>query len=166
MKEIELFSGEIALVDDLDYEYLNQFSWHLIGKGYANRFYSVNNRQFNMLMHIEVLLRHNVKIIGQTDHVDQNKINNQFNNLRITTQSNNRGNIGLFANNTTGFKGVYYISECNKYRSILTRNKLRCHLGYFDTPEKAAMAYDRVARRFFKEFAFLNFPREGERGLY
>ena len=40
MKEILLVSGETVLVDDEDYEKLNQYKWYIAKKGYVIR----NNR--------------------------------------------------------------------------------------------------------------------------
>lgn len=38
----------------------------------------------------------------------------------------------------------------------------RIFLGYFDTPESAALAYDIAARTYHKEYGRYNFPLKGE----
>ena len=56
MKEIELTNGDTAMVDDIDYEYLNQFKWHC-DDGYAVRFAYVDGEWTMIYMHKEVMRR-------------------------------------------------------------------------------------------------------------
>ena len=37
MKKVKLTRGKYALVDDEDFEYLNQFKWFIQSNGYAGR---------------------------------------------------------------------------------------------------------------------------------
>ena len=70
----------------------------------------------------------------------------------------------LPTHNTSGFKGVSFRKDRGKYRAYISINNRIKHLGYYDTPEDAARAYDEAARFYFAEFACVNFPRPGEQG--
>ena len=76
--------------------------------------------------------------VNQIDHIDRNRINNIFNNLRDTTH--NGYNRGEYNTNTSGYKGVYLIKSGRYSSSIYFESKLK-HLGTFNTPEEAAKAY-------------------------
>lgn len=77
-------------------------------------------------------------------------------NLRLATFSQNSQNIGRRANNSAGLKGVsVFNSDRNlkHYRSTITINKKRIHLGLFSTPEEAHEAYCKKAAELHGEFA-------------
>jgi hypothetical protein len=160
MKEIRLTGGKIALVDDSDYEWLSQFKWYAMKD--TNTFYAVrtikdaNGKQATIRMHREILgLRAgNTK---QTDHKDHNGCNNQRFNLRICNNQQNQFN-RTPENKSSKFKGVYWQRDRNKWRARIGLGDKMVQLGYFDNEIEAAKAYDNGARKYFGEFADLNFP--------
>lgn len=93
---------------------------------------------------------------NELDHINQNKHDNRIENLRLCSRSQNTGNVGLRSTNTTGFRGVWFAKHANKWRASIKVNGVSKHLGYFNTPELAAFAYDQAARIHFGEFAYLN----------
>lgn len=128
-------SGE-CMVDDCDYEYLNQFYWHFDGK-YARA--SIGGKKVRM----HRLILPEAKII---DHKDGNGINNTRANLRECTNKQNCGNYGPRGK----YKGVSKFG--NKYMAKIANR----YLGLFETPELAAIAYNEAAKKYFGEFAYLN----------
>lgn len=98
------------------------------------------------------------------DHKDRIRHHNWFDNLRETTQAQNNSNQGIHLNNTSGFKGVNKHHYPNKYPSShkvrwmaqIRHEGKRYNLGYFDTPEEAAEAYDNASIRLHGEFGVTN----------
>jgi hypothetical protein len=84
------------------------------------------------------------------DHKDWNGLNNQRNNLRSASHSQNLGN-GRFRRGISGFRGVAAVGD--RWRAYVAG----IHLGTFATPEEAARAYDAAAIARFGEFATTNF---------
>lgn len=146
MKEIKLTQGNIAFVDDEDFEYLKQLRWRLGTKGYAES--SIKNR--TVLMH-RLILKQSSNMI--TDHIDHNKLNNQKYNLRICTIAENNRN--RKSQGTSKYLGVYLRN--NKYIASISKNGRTFHLGTFENEIEAAMIYDSMAKKFHGEFANLNF---------
>ncbi len=87
------------------------------------------------------------------DHIDGNPRNNRKSNLRITTQGNNVINKSYMSNNTTGFIGVSYRKDRNRYDPEIRLNGKRCHLGYCKTKEEAVYARYVAEQILFGEFA-------------
>ncbi len=88
----------------------------------------------------------------EVDHIDGNKNNNNANNLRWATHSENNRNKQLDKNNTSGYKGVDFMKTRNKWRSRLTINKKNVFYGVFDTFEEAYNARIENEMKYFKEF--------------
>lgn len=157
MKEIKLSKfgknrGKyVALVDDEDFEYLNQFNWnaHFDGHNYyAVR--TVYNPKKTIRMHRIVM---NTPDDMEPDHIDHNGLNCQKYNMRNCTHIENIKNKNAIGKSK--FLGVSYRGL--KIRATIKVNKKCIHLGYFKSELDAALAYDLAAKTHHKEFANLNF---------
>lgn len=90
----------------------------------------------------------------QIDHIDNNRSNNAFSNLRLANNSQNRANTGIRKHNTTGFKGVAYDDrKSRKWIAQISIAGKTTYLGAYDTPEEAHAAYCKKARLIHGEFA-------------
>ena len=63
----------------------------------------------------------------------------------------------------TGYTGVY--KENNRYRAVISLNRKSIHIGMFDTPEKAAVAYNQKSRELFGEDGKQNIIKTPERPM-
>jgi len=90
----------------------------------------------------------------QVDHIDGNCLNNQKNNLRICTHSENMKN--RKANSNKRFKGVEKVPS-GKWRAQITVNGKKIYIGTYETELEAAQAYDKEAVKFHKEYSKTNF---------
>jgi len=55
------------------------------------------------------------------------------------------------------YKGVSFCKQTKKWRASITDGKNQYTIGRYSSQEEAARAYDKEAKRFQGEFAFLNF---------
>jgi hypothetical protein len=162
MKEIKLTQGLVALVDDEDFDYLNQWKWYAYKNGnvyYTKRNLTINGITTQITMHSDI-----IKILDgmMVDHIDHNGLNNQKHNLRLCTHAQNQHNRLRNKVNKTGFKGVYYYTNKRNgnvlIKAFIKINGNKNHIGYFNTTIDAARAYDKKAIELFGEFACTNFP--------
>ena len=156
-KEILLTHGHVALVDDADFEWLNQWKWHVTPRGYARRAVPREGGQRWVLMHRQIL---DAPPHLWSDHINGNRLDNRRSNLRLVTPLQNGRNKVVARSNrmASRFKGV--AKRHNKWTAAIYPHGKRIHLGYFFTEEDAAHAYDRAARQYFGEYAGLNFPTD------
>jgi len=72
----------------------------------------------------------------EVDHIDGNRSNNKYSNLRVVVRTENMKNKGLYSNSSTGVIGV---SQFNgRFRARINLNGKRISLGLFDTIEEAS----------------------------
>lgn len=158
MKRIPLTKGAFALVDDKDYDELSRHRWHLSSTGYACRSVHIigTRRHKTVWLHRLLLEVRNSTIL--VDHINQDKLDNRRANLRICTKAQNGSNRGMTRANTSGFKGVtkHPGKGCKGWIAQVRAGGKNYYLGYFPTPELAALAYDRAAVLHFGAFAQLN----------
>lgn len=89
---------------------------------------------------------------SQIDHINGNKGDNRICNLRLATNQQNHFNLGKKKSNTSGYKGVTYVSTNNSWRAKIQINGKTIDLGYHKTPERAAMAYKIAAHLYHQDF--------------
>lgn len=154
VKKIELTQNKYVLVDDEDFEELNLHKWCVIN--IKNTFYACRSlwiktekRRKMVYMHRFIMNCPDDKLI---DHKDGNGLNNQKENLRICTRSQNGGNSKIRKDNTSGIKGVRFKKHSNKWvANIKINNKIK-FLGSFTDINDAKKAYDKAAKKHFRQF--------------
>jgi hypothetical protein len=97
----------------------------------------------------------------EIDHKNNRKTDNFISNLRPSMHPQNGKNRSLNKNNKSGYKGVYFKKKISKWAAQIKVNYKSIHIGYYDTPLEAAIAYNSLAGQYHGEFAKLNeIPKE------
>ena len=152
-------NGDSFIFDSIDLELVKKYRWRVDSYGYAVT-RAKEDRKNHRLTRILLQPTENEYV----DHINGNPRDNRRCNLRLASYANNQCNMKLPKHNTSGYKGVTYCTQKKKYRAQISVNNKTKHIGYFDSPEKAAKTYDIVAVLLFGEFACVNFPQQGEQG--
>jgi hypothetical protein len=156
MRQIQLSSGIMAMVDDEDYHSLSKVKWYAAHTKKDNPacIYARNiKREY---MHRIIMGAKDPKI--QIDHKDGNRLNNQRSNLRLCTNAQNAWNTpkkrSINGIPTSQYKGVWY--NGHSFRVSITINNKRKHLGHYANEEDAARAYNEAAKMRDAQFVQLN----------
>lgn len=169
MKKIHLTQDKYAIVDDDDFDWLNQWKWYAVCKSksrhlwYACRSVTVGyhwigkRKKFNQkkqYMHRIVL--NNPELF--VDHINRDGLDNRKCNLRICDCSQNMGNQAKMKGKNK-YKGVCSAGNGWFKASIKCKDKTNNQqiiIGKFKTEEQEALAYNEYAIKFFGEFARIN----------
>jgi hypothetical protein len=156
-KEIKLTQGKVAIVDDEDFEYLNQWKWYannLGGKFYAVRSLRINKKYAGCLLMHRVIMNSIKGLV--VDHVNGLTLDNRKVNLRNCTHADNIKNQKLSISNKTGFRGVSWHKNNKVFESRIRSNNISYHLGSFNNAIDAAKIYNEAAIKYHGEFANIN----------
>lgn len=147
-----------VIVDDDDYEELSKYIWTYHKEHKSEYAVTASKDEFGKYrtkkMHRMIMGINDRHIL--IDHVDGNGLNNQRSNLRLANYSTNQANKKRLHNKKSKYKGVYFQSNTQKWKSGVMKDGKYFHLGYFKTEEHAAMAYNIKAKELFGEFACIN----------
>lgn len=160
MKIIPLTQGKVAIVDDADYDWLNQWRWY--ARKNRNTFYAVrvvylpHGKRTTILMHRQILgLEFGDK--RESDHKNHEGLNNRRCNLRVCNCAQNQQNRNARRSHSSAYKGVGWHKPRHNWRARIVNNGHRICLGYFVSEINAAHAYDKASKELFGEFASTNF---------
>lgn len=140
------------MVDDEDFDFLMKWKWQAHKSG-SNYYARRDTRNGAIFMHREIL---NPGISMVIDHIDGNGLNNQRNNLRIATKSQNNMNKCKKKNCSSKFIGVCLLKN-GLWKSGIQINRKYINIGIFKEEILAAKAYDKKAIELHGKFANLNF---------
>lgn len=151
---IKLTDGQEALIDEGDLFALSKFVW------FPTR---VNGKQIyaSMKIHDKTIYMHRLIMNAPkglyVDHINRNGLDNRRENLRVTTQSVNIANAGMFQNNTSGYKGVVkyrdgWKAQIKFHQKVIQSNQLSSKM-------EAALLRDELTRQLFPDGSvWLNLP--------
>ena len=152
-------AGNWAFVSDEDYVLVMKYRWVASLDPKSKKIYGRTESLPRTRMHVLIMnTKGNNSIV--VDHIDGDSLNNQRENLRIATITQNNQNVAKRKNASSKYKGVIWSKQHNKWRVRITLNKKTISFGLYDSEEEAAKVYDLRAKEYFKEFARLNFKED------
>ena len=166
-RKIYLGEGKYTLVDAKDYFWLKEYKWILSGNGAS--FYAVTSKLAGpkktklISMHRMIMNQPKSRLV---DHRNCDSLDNRRQNLRLATDSQNQHNKKKTSSKCSSkYKGVRLLKDKHRNKpwqvSIQVKKK-RIYLGYYSTEIEAAKAYDNAAKKYYGDFAHLNFPERSE----
>jgi hypothetical protein len=157
-RRILLTQGQYAIVDPDDYPRLAKYKWHANrnrGTYYAQRklWLPRLKKELTIKMHRQIL---NVPHFLLVDHINGNGLDNRKTNLRPATHSQNTCNTPKYKRSRSKYKGVTWHKPKRKWNARIRIRGRTMSLGYFNDEIDAALAYDKAAKVYHRDFAVLN----------
>jgi hypothetical protein len=151
-RHVPLTKGLFAIVDEGDFDRVSRLKWRAAGA--LSRQYAGSGSR-TIWMHRFII---DAPATHLVDHINGLTLDNRRSNLRICTHAENSRNRKCRSHSELPFRGVVR-RQARFYANIWAENR-RLFLGSFQTAEEAAHAYDAAAKKFYGEFACLNFPED------
>lgn len=147
------------LVSAHRYEWVNQWNWFAefdkrSGDYYAARRDYSGDKPRRIMLH-DVLIPHD---LPTTDHISGDTLDNRDENLRPATVKENSRNRKRPIDNTSGYKGVWWRKERNRWVATIRVDDCHIYISSHKLAIDAARSYDRAAILYFGKFARTNFP--------
>lgn len=152
VREIPLTQGQVALVDEEDYERVNAFKWNARWSSHNKSFYatrSVRNHASRKTIYMARFIM-NTPIGLFCDHINMNTLDNRKINLRNCTQAQNNINRRIHKNNKLGVKGIFI--QRKSFRAKARFNNKNILDKTFPTLEEAIAARDGAIKKYHGEF--------------
>jgi hypothetical protein len=158
MKKINIstrkYPKTFTIVDDENYDYLNQWKWYKSYYGYAVRMKIIKNKTICIYMHR--LISGDPKR-NEIDHINGNRLDNRKKNLRTCTpKQNSRNRKAIQSKLYCHYKGVCYDKHKKEWESSLWINRKRIERRRFDSCLEGVLYYNKIARKYYGAFSKVN----------
>ena len=122
--------------------FANTFNYRIVG---------INGKNYKI--HRIVFLMHYGYLPRILDHIDGNRSNNKIENLREANFIQNAQNAKIQKNNKSGFKGVSWDKNNNKWRVCVSIDGKQKHIKFFDDLELADLVAQEARNKYHGNFA-------------
>lgn len=150
MKLIILTRGQVAKVDDDDFERFGKIPWYASKS--RDNFYAArkSGRGPTVFLHRVIMgSPAGMKI----DHENHDTLDCRKRNLRVCTNQQNVANRnGANKTSKSGVRGVYWHKKAGKWTAMIRFNGKGRYLGLFAKKSDAAAAFSAATRHYFGEF--------------
>jgi hypothetical protein len=157
---VELTQGHWTICNTEDWNKISDLTWctlKQVGRivaGRTNRSLGYHNQRTE-LMHRTILSPEEGKVV---DHINHDPLDNRRSNLRVCSHLQNNHNRLNQKGSRSPYKGVSWFPRSKTWRVRIRIMGKETLLGYSKDEKEAAKLYDKAAKKFFGEFACLNFP--------
>lgn len=97
----------------------------------------INGNPYLYTVHRIIFLMHHGYMPVETDHIDGNRVNNNIENLRNVSRQENRRNMKLAKNNSSGFTGVTFKPRSKIWEAYIGVNGKLTYLGSYKDKQEA-----------------------------
>lgn len=144
-------------IDLEDIEKIRKYKWNIDGNGYG----SYSNGKDNICMHRYILNCND--ILKEVDHINHNILDNRKSNLRIVDKFQNSMNRDLGTNNKSGYRGINWQKESNKWMVRITVEGKVIYLGLYEDLEEAINVRIKAEEKYFGKYNNENVIKTSER---
>ncbi len=156
MKKIMLTRGQVALVDDVDFERFGHLKWcagweECTQSFTARRGYRENGKRKSIRLHRAIMRVTDPKVL--IDHRNHDTLDCRRENLRkATTQQNISNRKGAARHSKSGVRGVVWNEDCKKWAAYIKVKGKSIYLGVHQTIAAASLAYWIANKKYFGNF--------------
>ena len=117
------------------------------GRLRKNGYIDVKCKSVQQLIHRVIWLHYyGVHVDGFIDHINRDRSDNRISNLRCVTKKQNSENKSKKRSKSLP-KGVFFAKDKKKWQAAICSNYKQHHLGFFDSPKEAELAYLNAASK-------------------
>lgn len=141
--------GEEFYFDLEDYDKIKDYIWCISDNGYV---ITKNPVCYNRIIFMHRLImnvkEHKIKV----DHIYHNKCDNRKSQLRLVNDNQNQYNMTKPKDNTSGYKGVYWHKNKEKWEALIQCDGKLKYLGLYDDINDAIEAREKAEIKYFGEY--------------
>lgn len=151
-------NGYQFYIDEDDLNLVKPYCWHKNRGGYLRTLYdsyidgSGKRHHKYIFMHNLIAKAHGYDCALEVDHINGIRYDNRKQNLRTVTRAQNIENAKKYVTNKSGYKGVFFRAEWDRWEANITVNSKRLHLGVFKNYEDAVLARKAAEEKYFGQF--------------
>lgn len=110
---------------------------------------TIESESYKLHRIIWIMLFANIPDGFYIDHINGIKFDNRLENLRLATNSQNQQNRPAPKNSSSGYRGVTWHKQMQKWMARICHNGKRTTIGFYDNAEDAYEAYKKEAITLF-----------------